>query len=305
MKDEIELAALATALHDQGVTKDQMTPPREQPSPRLLILSAEHARTQYWRDIWEFRDLLVILAWRDFSVRYKQTLMGIAWAVIRPTLTMLVFTVVFSRLAKLPADGSAPYALSVLAALMAWSLFSSILSESSASLVGNANLITKVYFPRVILPAAPIFSALVDFAVSLGIFIFLCFLFGFHPSWRVLVLPAFVLLVVLVSFGPALLMTALNVKYRDFRYVIPFILQLGTYVCPVGFSTTIVPEGWRVAYSIIPIVGVIDGFRWCLLGGQFAFYWPSFIFSILLGTATLALGIAYFRKVEKKFADVV
>ena len=274
-------------------------------SERVTILEPGRAERNYWRDIWHFRELLAILAWRDVSVRYKQTVVGVAWALIRPFLTMIVFTVVFGRLAKLPSDGSAPYPVMVFAGMLPWFLFSNILSEASASLIDNANLISKVYFPRLLIPCASAAVALVDFLVSFGMLAILMVWFGFLPSWHIVLLPAFVLLAVLASLGPALWITALNVKYRDFRYVIPFVVQIGLYVSPVGFSSSVIPAEWRFWYSLNPVVGVIDGFRWCLLGGQSQIYMPGFLASLAVVAFFLWFGVRYFRATERTFADMV
>jgi lipopolysaccharide transport system permease protein len=274
-------------------------------SERLLILEAGRAGRHYWSDLWHYRELFAILAWRDVSVRYKQTVVGVAWAVIRPFVTMVVFTVIFGRLAKLPSDGSAPYPILVFAGMLPWFLFSSILSEASASLIGNANLISKVYFPRLVIPAASAVVALVDFAVNLALLAVLMVWFGFLPGWRVVLLPAFVALAVLASLGPALWITALNVKYRDFRYIIPFIVQFGLYLSPVGFSSSVVPDKWRFWYSLNPVVGVIDGFRWSLLGGQSPLYLPGFLLSLVVVAFFLWFGVRYFRATERTFADMV
>ena len=274
-------------------------------SERVLVLEPGRAERHYWRDIWHYRELFLILAWRDVAVRYKQTIIGAAWAIIRPFLTMVVFTVIFGKVAKLPTDGEAPYAVMVYAGLLPWYLFSSILSEASNSLVGNANLVSKVYFPRVIIPAASAVVAMVDFAISLVILAGLMVWYGFLPSWQIVFLPFFVLLAIAASLGPALWITALNVKYRDFRYVIPFIIQFGLYVSPVGFSSSVIPEQWRLLYSMNPVVGVIDGFRWCLLGGESQIYLPGFLMSLGIVVFFLWYGIRYFRKTEKTFADLV
>lgn len=271
----------------------------------VLILEAGRAERHYWRDLWTYRELFAILAWRDLAVRYKQTVIGIAWAVVRPFLTTLIFTFVFRRMAHLPSEGAAPYPVLVFAGMLPWFLFSTILSEGSASLVANANLIGKVYFPRLIVPAATIAVALADFAVSFILMLMMMAYFRFLPDWRIVFLPAFVLLAILASLGPALLLTALNVKYRDFRYVIPFVLQFGLYVSPVGFAATAVPPAWRLAYSLNPAVGVIDGFRWCLLAGQAQFYWPGFIASLGVVAVFLWWGVTYFRRTERTFADLL
>ena len=279
-----------------------MSAPASEP---VLVLEAGRAERHYWLDLWRYRELFAILAWRDLAVRYKQTVIGIAWALVRPLLTMLIFTFVFGRLAKLHSDGSAPYPVMVFAGLMPWTLFSSILSDASSSLVGNANLISKVYFPRLIVPSATIVVALVDFAVTFVLMLGMMAWFRFAPDWRILLLPAFIALAVLASLGPALLITALNVKYRDFRFLIPFLLQFATYASPVGFSSAVVPDEWRLLYSLNPAVGVIDGFRWCLLGGQAHLYLPGFALSLGVVAAFLWAGVAYFRATERTFADLL
>jgi lipopolysaccharide transport system permease protein len=272
---------------------------------RRLVLEAGRADRHYWRDLWAYRELFAILAWRDVAVRYKQTVIGVTWAVIRPFVMMIVFTVVFGRLAKLPTEASVPYPIMVFAGILPWYLFSTILSEASNSLIGNANLIGKIYFPRIIVPASSAVVALVDFGISLVIVIMLLIWYGFAPSWRVVLLPGFVMFAIIASLGPALLMTALNVKYRDFRYIIPFIVQVGLYVSPVGFSSVVVPANWRFWYSLNPVVGVIDGFRWCLLGGETPLYAPGFLLSIGVAGFFLWIGIRYFRYAERGFADLI
>jgi len=270
-----------------------------------IIIEAGRTEKNYWGDLWRYRELFLILAWRDLSVRYKQTIIGILWAILRPLLTMIVFTVIFSRIAKLPSDGSAPYALMVFAAMLPWSLFSSSLTESSNSLIDNTNLISKVYFPRLIMPAATLITAFVDFLISFIILIGMMVYYQFAPGWHMLLLPFFIILALLASLGPGLWITALNVKYRDFRYVIPFVVQFGLYVSPVGFSSKVVPEQWRLLYSLNPMVGVIDGFRWCILGGDSPIYVPGFVLSLAIITFFLYLGVARFRKMEKTFADLI
>jgi len=270
-----------------------------------LVLEAGRADSQYWQDVWRYRELFFILAWRDIAVRYKQTAIGVAWAILRPFLTMVVFTVVFGKLAKLPSEGAAPYALMVFAGMLPWYLFSSVLSEASSSIVANASLIGKVYFPRIVVPMATTVVALVDFLISFAILILLMAWYGFVPGWQIVLLPLFVLLALFVSIGPALWIAALNVKYRDFRYVIPFLLQFGLYVSPVGFSSSVVPEEWRLLYSLNPVVGVIDGFRWSVLGGDSPFYWPGFIASLGVAAFFTWWGIRRFRRTERAFADLV
>jgi lipopolysaccharide transport system permease protein len=271
----------------------------------LIVIEAGRRERHYWHDLWRYRELFRVLAWRDLSVRYKQTVIGLLWALIRPFLTMLVFTIIFGQLARLPADGTAPYPLMVFAGILPWTFFSSGLSEASNSLINNANLISKVYFPRLIVPTATVVVAFVDFLISFFILILLMAWYHFLPDWRMLVLPVFIVLAFFASIGPALWITALNVKYRDFRYVIPFIVQFGLYVSPVGFSSNLVPEQWRLLYSLNPMVGVIDGFRWCILGGQSELYGPGLVMSIVVTALFLWFGIHRFRKMEKSFADLI
>jgi lipopolysaccharide transport system permease protein len=280
---------------------------RSGPSAALRVLVLEPGRSErdYWRELWRYRDLLRVLAWRDIAVRYKQTVIGAAWALIRPFLTMVVFTAIFGKLAKLPSEGTAPYAIMVFAGMLPWTFFSGALSDASNSLLAGANLISKVYFPRLILPMAAIGVALVDFAVNFAILIALMAWYRFMPSWQIVLLPIFMVIAIFASLGPALWLTALNVKYRDIRYIIPFLVQFGLYVSPVGYSSTVVPEQWRLVYSFNPVVGVIDGFRWCILGGQTELYLPGFLLSIAVAAALLWLGIRQFRKTENSFADLI
>jgi lipopolysaccharide transport system permease protein len=271
----------------------------------LIIIEAGRSERHYWLDLWRYRELFAVLAWRDLAVRYKQTVIGVLWAIIRPVLTMVVFTIVFGRIAALPSDGTTPYALMVFAGMLPWTFFSTGLSDASNSLINNANLISKVYFPRLLVPAATIAVAFVDFLISFCILIALCVWYKFVPGWQIIVLPFFVFLAFLASLGPSLWLTAFNVKYRDFRYVIPFIVQFGLYISPVGFSSSIVPEDWRLLYSLNPMVGVIDGFRWCLLGGQSQIYMPGLLISVAMTTLFLWLGIREFRRTENTFADLM
>jgi lipopolysaccharide transport system permease protein len=269
-----------------------------------LIIEAGRSERHYWGDLWRYRELFRVLVWRDISVRYKQTVIGAAWALIRPFLTMVIFTVVFGRIAGLPSHG-APYALLVFAGLLPWTLFSTALSDASNSLVSNANLISKVYFPRLIVPGAAVIVSLVDFLISLGLLVVLMAWYQYPPGFQILLLPVFVTIAFLACLGPALWMTALNVKYRDFRFVIPFIVQFGLYASPVGFSSSVIPGQWRLLYSINPMVGVIDGFRWCILGGENQVYMPGFWISIAVTGLFLWFGVHHFRKMEKGFADLI
>jgi lipopolysaccharide transport system permease protein len=270
-----------------------------------LIIEAGRTERNYWRDLWRYRELFQVLAWRDISVRYKQTVIGVAWALIRPFLTMAVFTIVFGKLAQLPSDGTAPYALMVFAGMLPWTFFATAVSDASNSLIGNANLISKVYFPRLIVPIAAVMVAFVDFLVSFAILIALMTWYQFMPGWQILLLPGFAGLAFMASAGVGAWITALNVKYRDFRYVVPFVVQLGLFISPVGFSSSIIPDTWRLVYSLNPMVGVIDGFRWCLLGGQSQLYMPGLLLSLSVASLVLCLGVRQFRKMEKSFADLI
>lgn len=267
------------------------------------IIEAGQANRGYWRDLWRFRELFLFLTWRDILVRYKQTVFGILWSILRPLMTMLVFTLVFGKIAKLPTDGDVPYSLMVFAALLPWQVFSNALQESSNSLIGNEGLISKVYFPRIILPVSSIITSAVDFCISFVIFLAMLVFFGVGLHLQILLLPFFVMLSLLTAIGAGLIISALNVSFRDFRYIIPFIVQFGLYVSPVGFSSSVVPEEWRLLYSLNPMVGVIDGFRWCLLGENVSFYWPGFLTSIAVVMVLLYSGIRIFRSMERSFAD--
>jgi lipopolysaccharide transport system permease protein len=271
---------------------------------RELIIKAGQTESQYWKDLWRYRELFYFLAWRDILVRYKQTAIGIAWALIRPFLTMVVFTVVFGNLAKLPSEG-VPYPILVFAAMLPWQFFANALSECSLSLITNSNLISKVYFPRLIVPASTVIVSFVDFLISGMILLALMIWYNFVPDWSILTLPLFILIAFAAAMGAGLWLAALNVEYRDFRYIVPFIVQFGLYVSPVGFSSSIVPERWRLLYSLNPMVGVIDGFRWAILGGDSRLYWPGFILSVGLVGLLLVSGVWYFRKMERSFADVI
>lgn len=274
------------------------------PGETELIIEAGRTEKNYWQDIWRYRELFYFLAWRDILVRYKQTAIGVGWALIRPFLTMVVFTVVFGQLANLPSDG-VPYPILVFSAMLPWQLFSTALSECSNSLIANANLLSKVYFPRLVVPTSAVVVSFVDFAISGIILIALMAWFAYMPSWRIITLPLFILIALAASMGAGLWMASLNVQYRDFRYIVPFLVQFGLYISPVGFSSNIVPDQWRLLYSLNPMVGVIDGFRWAILGNEASIYWPGFILSTSLVLLLLVSGIWYFRKMERTFADVI
>ena len=267
-----------------------------------LIIEPGRIEKNYWRDLWRYRELFYILAWRDFKVRYKQTVIGVAWSVLRPLLTMIVIVVVFSKLAKLPSEGNAPYAIMSLAGLLPWQFFSNALTESSNSLISNTNLFTKVYFPRLLIPASSIVLGFVDFLITFAMLLLIMIPYHFVPSINMIFLPFFFILTFLASFGVGLLMSTLNLKYRDFRFIVPFIVQFGMYISPVAFSSSIVPQKYQLLYSLNPMVGVIDGFRWCIIGEV-----PLNISSLVISTVVIIgftiLGIRYFRKTEKMLAD--
>lgn len=269
-----------------------------------LIIEPGRGIRHYWHDLWKYRELFYFLAWRDLLVRYKQTAIGIAWSVLRPFLTMVVFTIVFSKLAKLPSNG-VPYSIMVYTAMLPWQFFANSLTESSNSLIDNQNLLTKVYFPRLIVPAGSVIVSMVDFLISAIVLAGLMAWYRYIPDLRILLLPAFFMMAFVASFGAGLWLSALNVKYRDFRYVVPFMVQFGLYISPVGFSSSIVPEQWRFLYFLNPMVGVIDGFRWAILGDAFPVYWSGLFLSMCLTILMFVGGLLYFRNMERSFADVV
>lgn len=273
-------------------------------APFDLVIEPGRSFRNYWRDLWQYRELFYFLSWRDILVRYKQTAIGVAWGILRPLLTMIVFTIIFGYLAKLPSDG-VPYPILVFAAMLPWQFFSSSLSECSNSFITNANMLTKIYFPRLIVPASAVIVNLVDFLISFVILGALMAWYRFVPDLRVLTLPFFLGMAFLASFGLGLWMATLNVKYRDFRYVVPFIVQFGLYISPVGFSSNVVPWKWRLLYSINPMVGVIDGFRWAILGGETRMYWQGFMLSLTVTLIIFLLAVRYFRATERKFADII
>ena len=267
-----------------------------------VIIECGRSEKNYWRDLWRYRELYQVLTWRDCAVRYKQTVLGVGWAVIRPVLAMLIFTVIFGRIAKLPSEG-APYSLMVFAGMLPWTFFATGLSEASNSLIANTALVSKVYFPRMIMPTATITAAFVDFFIGLFILAIMMTWYQVVPSWRILLLPVFVLLAFLAALGPSLWVTAVNVKYRDFRYVIPFLVQFGLYISPVGFTSSVVPHKWRLLYSLNPLVGIIDAFRWSVLRSSID--WSGVGISVAVVVVLLWLGIRQFRKLEKSFADLI
>ena len=272
--------------------------------PVELVIETGRSERHYWTDIWIYRELFLFLVWRDILVRYKQTVVGIAWSVIRPFVTMLIFTFVFGKLAKLPSEGVA-YPLLVFAALLPWQFFSNTVTTTGNSLIGNANLLSKIYFPRLIVPMSVLTVNLIDFIISLFIMAGLMLWYRVIPDSRIAAFPLFMLLGMIPSFGLGLWIASLNVKYRDFSYVVPFIMQIGLYISPVGFTSSIIPDKWRLLYSLNPMVGVIDGFRWTLLNSDLPLYWPSIIVSFIVSVALLITGILYFRKMERTFVDII
>jgi lipopolysaccharide transport system permease protein len=270
-----------------------------------LLIEPGRAERNYWKDIWRFRELFYFLAWRDILVRYKQTVMGVAWSIVRPLASMIIFTVLFGRIAKLHSVGAVPYALLVMSGMLPWNFFANAMSESSNSLVSNANLISKIYFPRLIIPASSVITSFVDFSITLVFTGFMMAYFRFAPDWHLLALPFFIALAFASAFGVGLWFSALNVEYRDFRIIIPFFVQFGLYVSPVGFSSSVVPAQWRFLYALNPVVGIIDGFRWSLLRGESAIWPPSLLISIGTTLILCLSGLWYFRKTERTFADVI
>jgi lipopolysaccharide transport system permease protein len=269
-----------------------------------ITLEAGKAERHYWMDLWRYRELFYMLAWRDIAVRYKQTAIGVLWAIIRPLLTMMILVVVFGKIAKLPSEG-VPYPVFVFAAMLPWTFFATAFADASNSLIGNANLISKVYFPRLIITVAPVIVAMVDFLISFAILLVLMAWYQYWPDWHIVTLPLFLLLGFFAALGAGLFVASLNVKYRDFRFVIPFVVQLGLYVSPVGFSSTIIPEQYRLFYYLNPMVAVVDGFRWAISGGSTSFNATELIMSVIVVVLLCVTGVTHFRKTEKTFADVI
>jgi len=277
-------------------------------SERELIIEPGRSGKNYWGDIWNYRELFFFLAWRDILVRYKQTVIGLAWSIIRPFLTIVIMTVVFGQLAKM-SSGGAPYAILVCAATLPWMFFSTAFSDSSNSLIANSNMLTKIYFPRLIVPGSTVIVNFIDFLISLVILIGMMFWYHYVPTWNILVLPLFFILALFTALGAGFYVAAVNVKYRDFRYIVPFIVQFGLFISPVGYSTDTIAakygETGRMLYSLNPMVGVIDGFRWCILGRTNSIYLPGLFISIVFTILLFSFGVWYFRKMEKSFADVI
>jgi lipopolysaccharide transport system permease protein len=270
-----------------------------------LIIEAGRAESQYWRDIWAYRELFYVLAWRDLAVRYKQTVIGVLWALLQPLLTTVIMTFIFHRVAGVNAGGTAPYFLYVFAASLPWQFFSTSLSGASQSVLGNANLISKIYFPRLIIPAGSVVTALADFGISFVLLLGMMDFYWFAPTWRIFILPVFVVLAFGASLGPGLYLTALTVKYRDFRYIVPFMMQLGFFITPVAYPSSHVPPQWRELYALNPMVAVIDGFRWSILGPEYPIDPRMFVLSVSVNVFLMFLGVWYFRRTERSFADVI
>ncbi len=278
-------------------------------SAKELITIIEPGRSgiNYFSDLWRYRELFFILSWRDVQVRYKQTYIGVAWALIQPTLTLIIFTFVFGSIADLPSEGDLPYPILVLMGLLPWQLFANSVVQSSNSLIGNEQLVTKVYFPRIIIPSSTIVTHLLDFGIALLLFTPLIWWYGMAIGWNLLLLPLLLLFLVLLSLGSGFIMAAMNVRYRDFRYALPFLMQLGLYLSPVGFSSKVVPSSLQVLYSLNPMVGIIDGFRWslCPTSSTIAFPWQTLLISVVVTLSIFAIGLQVFRKIEKSVADII
>lgn len=275
------------------------------PGQQLLVLEPNRIEKQYWKDLWRYRELFLILAWRDVAVRYKQTAFGVAWALIRPFLSMLVFTVIFGNLAKLPTDGNAPYAIMVFAAMLPWQFFASALVSVSTSLLGQSGLFSKVYFPRLIAPAATLITCFIDFALSFIILILLMIWYHYWPSWRLLTLPFWLIVLFSFSMGSGLLISTWMVRYRDLGFLVPFMVQIGQYISPVAYSTSIIPAKWQFVYSLNPMVGVIEGFRWAIIGSSSQLNGLSVTLSLLIVAILSFAGVLRFRSMEKTFVDVI
>jgi len=274
-----------------------------------IYIEAGRAERNYWKDLWRYRELFYILSWRDIKVRYKQTLIGVVWSVLRPLLTMLIFTFVFGNIARFQPPEGIKYSILVFAGLLPWQFFAAGLTEASNSLIGNETLISKVYFPRMIIPASSVITSLVDFFITLGLMFLLLLWFGVMPSANLIFLPLFIIMAFFASFGVGLWLTALNVKYRDFKHIVPFLVQIGLYISPVGFPSAraaeIIPEKFRLLYYLNPMTGVIDGFRWCFFGDKTPIYWNGMFVSLAIIIIFLLIGIRTFRKMEKNFADLI
>jgi lipopolysaccharide transport system permease protein len=271
-----------------------------------IVIEPGKIEKNYWRDIWKYKELFYILSWRDVKVRYKQTVFGILWAFIRPFLTMIIFTFIFNKVAGLKTQESTPYALLVFSALLPWQFFSTSLSSAGESLITNANLLTKIYFPRIIVPASAIITNFIDLLISMVVLILMMIYFKYLPSTKIFFLPIFILFSLFSSFSFGVFISTLNVKYRDFRYVVPFVIQIGLYISPVGFSSSVVPEKWRYIYYLNPIAGIIDSFRWSIIKDSGINIFSPYIFiSFSISILFFIIGVKKFRKMEKNLADII
>jgi lipopolysaccharide transport system permease protein len=270
----------------------------------VTIIEPGRTGRRYWRDLLTYRELFYFLAWRDILVRYKQTVLGVGWAIVRPLLVMIVLTFIFGRVAKLGSDGT-PYPLLVFAGMLPWQFFSNAFTDAGNSLILNESMVSKIYFPRLMIPASSVIVSFVDFLIAGSLFAVLMTWYRFLPDWRIFTLPLLIAIMFAAAIGTGLWIAALSVKYRDVRYLVPFAVQFGLYISPVGFSSSVIPDSWRLLYSVNPVVGIIDGFRWALLGGNSPLYWPALALSCGMTFVLLISGILYFRKTERLFADVI
>ncbi|MBQ7594772.1 MAG: ABC transporter permease [Synergistaceae bacterium] len=270
-----------------------------------LIIEPDKTTSDFIYELVKFRELFFFMALRDILVRYKQTVIGVAWSLIRPMLSMVIFTVIFGRVAKMPTEGSVPYPIMVFSALLPWQYFANSMSSSSESMIRGANMISKIYFPRLILPTSAVLVSAVDFFISFGMLCVLMIIYRFVPSPMIILLPIFFLIATFTALGIGYWFSAIGIKYRDFRLLMPFIVQFGLYVSPVGFSSSVIPERWRLIYSLNPMVGVIDGFRWCIQGTADSLYLPGFIISMITSVFVFYFGMKYFQKTERFFADFI
>ena len=277
-------------------------PKKMSKSTQTIVIEAGRASKEYWSDMWRQRELLFFLIWRDLLVRYKQTMVGVAWVLLKPAITLAIFSVVFGKWAALPSGGL-PYPLVVFAGMLPWFFFSTAVSDCSNSIINNSSIVGKIYFPRLLIPVNSLLVALVDYAVSCSLIVVLVIWTGFYPDWRIAMLPLLTIWVAALSFGFGVWGAALNVRHRDLRFIIPFLLQLGIYISPVGYSAAIVPERFKLLYSLNPMVGIIDSFRWAILGGSFDVYLPGVMISAGVTIILVVTGVIYFRRVEKMFAD--
>ena len=270
-----------------------------------LVIEPNKTNGDFILELLKFRELFFFMAWKDILVRYKQTVVGTAWSIIRPLLSMIVFTVIFGRVAKLPTEGTAPYPIMVFSALLPWQYFANSMQSSADSVQRASGMISKIYFPRLILPTSAVLVCVVDFLISFVMLCVLMVIYKFLPSPYIVLLPLFFIPATMTALGVGYWFAAVGVRYRDFRHIMPFIVQFGMYVSPVGFSSSVIPERWRLVYSLNPMVGVIDGFRWCIQGTEVSLYPPAFVISIITSLLIFWYGLRFFRKTEKSFADFI